>query len=181
MLTRLLFVAILAVTQFGCDVEYGEYVWPFEAWNLDEVRSRLEREKREFLKIEDLQVGTGAVAAWGRRLNAEIEIRYAEDGAIIYKGPIVTYFGFKGLLPSDLSDRFMLNFTDQGGIELGLNGMAVGGRRRITISPELKQKKDTEKGDRLLLSCFPDLPPSIVSVLCPAFLAATALAMPITS
>ena len=31
----------------------------------------------------------------------------------------------------------MLEFTDQSGIELGLNGVAVGGRRRLTISPEL--------------------------------------------
>ncbi len=50
---------------------------------------------------------------------------------------MVTYFGFEGLLPDYLSDRFMLNFTRQGGIQLGLNGMAVGGKRRITISPEL--------------------------------------------
>ena len=31
----------------------------------------------------------------------------------------------------------MLEFTNQAGVELGLNGMAVGGRRRITISQEL--------------------------------------------
>ena len=31
----------------------------------------------------------------------------------------------------------MLNFSGQAGIQLGLNGMAVCGRRRITISPEL--------------------------------------------
>ena len=31
----------------------------------------------------------------------------------------------------------MLNFSGQAGIQLGFNGMAVGGRRRITISPEL--------------------------------------------
>ena len=115
----------------------GNYVWPFEVWNLEEVRSRLEREKREFLKIEDLEVGKGPVASWGRRLKAEIEVRYADDGTTIYKGPIVAYFGFDGLLPSYLSDRFMLNFSGQAGIQLGLNGMAVGGRRRITISPEL--------------------------------------------
>lgn len=137
MLKRTLILLVLAVTQSGCDVEYGEYVWPFEAWNLEELRSGLEREKRELLKIEDLQVGDGAIASWGRRLKAEIEVRYADEGAIIYKGPIVTYFGFHGLISSDLNDRFMLNFGDQGGIQLGLNGMAVGGKRRITISPEL--------------------------------------------
>ena len=31
----------------------------------------------------------------------------------------------------------MMNFSGQAGIQLGLNGMAVCGRRRITISPEL--------------------------------------------
>lgn len=67
----------------------------------------------------------------------------------VYKGPIVTYFGFKGLLPSDLSDRFMLNFGGQAGIQLGLNGMAVGGQRRITIRPELVCG-GTDKGCYLL-------------------------------
>lgn len=132
MLRRILILLILALTQSGCDVEYGEYVWPFEAWNPDEVRSRLEQEKRDFLKIEDLHVGTGAIAAWGRRLKADIEVRYT-DGTVIYKGPLVTYFGFRGLLPSDLQDRFMLDWVTQPGIELGLNGMAVGGKRRINI------------------------------------------------
>ena len=137
MLKHTLILLAIALTQWGCDIDYGENLSPLKPWNLEEVRSRLEREKREFLKIEDLQVGNGAVASWGRRLNAEIEVRYADDGTVKYKGPIVTYVGFKGLLPDYLEDRFMLQFTDQAGIELGLNGMAVGGRRRITISPEL--------------------------------------------
>jgi len=135
MLKRILILLILVLTQAGCDIEHGEYVWPFERWNLDEVRSRLEREKRDFLKIEDLQVGTGAVAAWGRRLKADIEVRYT-DGTVVYQGPLVTYVGFKGLLASYLQDRFMLS-DDQPGIRLGLNGMAVGGKRRITIDREL--------------------------------------------
>jgi len=128
---------ILALTQVGCDSDYGENLSVFEPWNLEEVRSRLERKKRELLKIEDLEVGKGSIASWGRRLKAEIEVRYADDGTIKYKGPIVTYFGFHGLLPDYLRDRFMLNFTGQGGIQLGLNGMAVGGRRRIVIDQEL--------------------------------------------
>ena len=137
MLKRTVLLFILVLTQASCDVEYGEYVWPFEVWNLEEVRSRLEREKREFLKIEDLEVGKGPVASWGRRLKAEIEVRYADDGTTIYKGPIVAYFGFLGLFPEYLHDRFMLDFINQHGIELGLNGMAVGGKRRITIDREL--------------------------------------------
>ena len=133
MLKRILILLILALSQWGC--EYGEDLSPFKPWNLDEVRSRLEQEKRDFLKIEDLQVGTGAVATWGRRLKADIEVRYA-DGTVIYKGPVVTYVGFKGLLASYLQDRFMLS-DEQPGIRLGLNGMAVGGKRRITIDREL--------------------------------------------
>lgn len=137
MLKRTLILLVLALTQWGCDINYGENLDPLMPWNLEEVRSRLEREKRESLKIEDLQVGNGAIASWGRRLKAEIEVRYADDGATIYKGPIVTYFGFHGLMPSYLSDRFMLNFTGQDGIQLGLNGMAVSGKRRITIDKPL--------------------------------------------
>ena len=137
MLKRTLILLVLALTQWGCDVDYGENLYPLELWNLDEVRSRLEREKRESLKIEDLQVGNGAIASWGRQLKAEIEVRYADNGTTIYKGPIVTYFGFEGLLPDYLRDRFMLEWIGQAGIQLGLNGMAVGGRRRITIDKEL--------------------------------------------
>ena len=137
MLKRALILLAVALSQWGCDINYGENLSPFKPWNLEEVRSRLEREKREFLKIEDLQVGNGAIAAWGRRIKAEIKVRYADDGTAIYQGPVVTYFGFDGLLASDLPDRFMLNFSGQAGIQLGFNGMAVGGRRRITISPEL--------------------------------------------
>ena len=137
MLKRILILLVLALTQWGCDINYGENLYPLDLRNLEEVRPRLEREKRESLKIEDLRVGDGAIASWGRRLEAEIEVRYADDGATIYKGPLVTYVGFKGLMPSHLPDRFMLEWTGQAGIQLGLNGMAVGGKRRITISPEL--------------------------------------------
>ena len=136
MLKRTLILLVLALTQWGCDVDYGENLYPLELRNLEEVRSRLEREKREFLKIEELQAGNGVIASWGRQLKADIEVRYADEGTIIYKGPIVTYVGFKGLLASDLLDRFMLS-DSQPGIRLGLNGMAVGGKRRITINQEL--------------------------------------------
>jgi hypothetical protein len=136
MLKRILIILALALSQWGCDMNYGENLYPLEFWNLEEVRSGLEREKRELLKIEDLQVGDGAIASWGRRLKAEIDVRYADGGTIIYKGPLVTYAGFKGLLASDLHDRFMLS-SSQPGIQLGLNGMAVGGKRRVTINPEL--------------------------------------------
>lgn len=137
MLKHVLALLILTLAQWGCDINYGENFSPLKLWNLEEFRPGLESQKRELLKIKDLQVGNGAVAAWGRRIMADIEVRYADDGTTIYKGPIVTYFGFDGLLPDYLQDRFMLNWPAQRGIQLGLNGMAVGGRRRITISSEL--------------------------------------------
>ena len=137
MLKRLLLLVALALTQVSCGIEYGENLSPLKLWDLTEgQRSRLEREKREFLKIEDLEVGKGAVAAWGRRWEAEIKVHYADDGTLVYQGPIVAYIGFDGLHASDFHDRFMLT-DSQPGIRLGLNGMAVGGKRRITVAPEL--------------------------------------------
>ncbi|MEC4889617.1 MAG: hypothetical protein RI101_06100 [Nitrospira sp.] len=136
MLKRTLTLLVLALAQWGCDINYGENLSPFNTWNLEEVRSRLEREKREFLKIEEIQVGNGAIASWGRRLKAEIEVRYADDGTTIFKGPLVTYVGFEGLLASYLPDRFMLS-DSQHGIQLGLNGMAVGGKRRVVVDQTL--------------------------------------------
>ena len=77
MLKHTLILLALALTQWGCDIDYGENnnLDILHPWNLEEVRPRLEREKREFLKIEDLQVGNGAIASWRRRLKAEIEVR----------------------------------------------------------------------------------------------------------
>ncbi|MDH5670064.1 MAG: hypothetical protein OEY86_18855 [Nitrospira sp.] len=110
MLKRVLILVFLALVQWGCDITYGEgqldIVHP---WNLEDVRSRLEREKREFLKIEDLHVGNGAIASRRRRLKADIEVR-GVDGTVKYQGPVVTYVGFHGLLPSYLQDRFMLDW-----------------------------------------------------------------------
>jgi hypothetical protein len=65
MLKRTLILLTLALTQWGCDIDYGENLSPLKPWNLEEVRSRLEQEKRDWLTIEDLQVGTGAIASWG--------------------------------------------------------------------------------------------------------------------
>ena len=40
-----------------------------------------ERDKRDFLKIEDLKIGDGSLATWGRKIRAEIEVRYT-DGTV---------------------------------------------------------------------------------------------------
>lgn len=65
MLKRTLILLALALSQWGCDINYGENLYPLDLRNLEEVRFRLEREKREFLKIEDPEIGKGAIASWG--------------------------------------------------------------------------------------------------------------------
>jgi hypothetical protein len=135
MLKRILILLICVLAQVGC--EYGEGFPPSKFGQLtDTYRQDLERQKRELLGIEDLQIGTGPIASWNRRISADIEVKYI-DGSLVYKGPIFTYVGFD----ISLYGRFSYNNTflasGQRGIELGLNGMAVGGHRRIAIDPQL--------------------------------------------
>ena len=126
MLKYFLILLILALTQFGCGYEYGEGLWPYEIIPMsDKGRQEGERIKRELLQIEDIKVGGGSVAAWGRKISAEIEVRYT-DGTLVYKGPTFTYYGFKGMPETSVYDKRHLG--DQPGILIGLNGMAVGGR-----------------------------------------------------
>jgi len=136
MLKRSLILLILVLAQSGCSIEEGG-----RAYNpvllSDEVRKEKERLKHEFLTIEEVKIGNGSLAAWGRKIEADIEVRYV-DGTIVYRGPIWMYIGLEG-------DVWIHNASARGGglsfgqrgIKLGLNGMAVGGKRRITIEPEL--------------------------------------------
>ncbi len=138
MLTRLLFVLVLTIPQFGCVGEVEEEVgWHKPVELTSELRQGIERAKREFLQLEDLKSGDGPLAAWGRKISADIEVRYT-DGTLIYKGPAIAYVGMVGsvLLHSDVHARGMLSLQ-QDGIILGLNGMAVGGKRRMIIAPNL--------------------------------------------
>ena len=85
MLKRILILLVLALDQAGCSVEEG--VGPYKLTPLtDEGRKELEREKREPLKIEDLKIGDGPLAAWNRRLEADVEVRYT-DVTVAYRGP----------------------------------------------------------------------------------------------
>ena len=135
MLKYILIIFALALTQAGCSIEEGGGAYnPVSLTN--ESRDGLERDKRESLSIEDLKLGDGALAAWGRKISADIEVRYT-NGTVAYRGPIYDYVGFHG-------STFILDaakdpgaLVGQAGIWLGLNGMAVGGKRRITIEPEL--------------------------------------------
>ena len=102
----------------------------------DESRQGLERDKRESLSIEDIKLGDGPLAAWGRKIRADIEVRYT-DGTVAYRGPIYDYVGFQGSVFIVDASKERGGLADQTGIWLGINGMAVGGKRRITIQPEL--------------------------------------------
>ena len=138
MLKRTLILLILALAQYGCSTseETGSYE-PVELSS--EWQQILERSKREFLQIEDLKIGDGPVAALGRKVTADIEVRYASgDGKPIYRGPVISYFGMQGsvFIHNNVDESGILSLQ-QNGIILGLNGMAVGGKRRITVSPNL--------------------------------------------
>ncbi len=135
MLKRTLILLIIALAQAGCSVEEG--VGPYRPLELTgDDRIQLEGLKREFLHIEDIRVGDGPLAAWGRKIKANIEVRYT-DGTIVYEGSISDDVGFAGSV-------FLYNATEKAGalssqigIRLGLNGMAVGGKRKITVQPKL--------------------------------------------
>lgn len=134
----ILLILVLSVPQISCaglvEEEVGGYQ-PVEV--TPQLRQGLERLKREFLQLEDIKIGDGPLAAWGRKISADIEVQYA-DGTLIYRGPAIAYVGMKssGWIHDDIHDRGMLSLQ-QDGIILGLNGMAVGGKRRITIAPNL--------------------------------------------
>ncbi len=151
MLKRILILFVLALAQVGC--EFGEAKYPYDISPLTEkARTGMERDKREFLKIEDIRVGTGPVAAWGRRLKADIEVRYT-DGTVVFKGPVFTYVG--SFDPIGVANLFYnTNYLSvlQFGIELGFNGMHVGGHRRIEIDPALVCPGDSKPDARCPIS-----------------------------
>jgi hypothetical protein len=94
--------------------------------------------KRESLQIEDLKIGRGPLAAFGRKIMADVVIHYASDGTLAYEGPVLAYWGIRGapFIHNSLRAVGLLSLH-QTGILLGLNGMAVGGKRRFTIAPKL--------------------------------------------
>ena len=136
MLKRILILVLLALAQTGCTIEEGGGMYdPFPL--SPESRLGQERLKRELLQLDDLKIGDGPVAAWGRKISADIEVRYT-DGTLAYHGPSYAYAGMSGtvMIHNSLRKSGALSLQ-QTGIILGLNGMAVGGKRRITISPGL--------------------------------------------
>ncbi len=136
MLKRTLVILILALTQAGCSIEEGGGLYDLIPMTED-GRQLHERDKRELLKIEDLKLGSGPLAAWGRKISADIEVRYT-DGTVVYRGPMFIYSGFRGsvFIHNAITEAGLLSFG-QTGILSGINGMAVGGKRRIIIEAEL--------------------------------------------
>ena len=132
MLKRALVILVLALS--GCS-HSGQNIGPSDVSPLpEEERLPREAETRDGLKLEDLQVGGGPVAAPGRRLSANVEVRYT-DGSLVYHGGILSYIDFVKVMDS-IKDRRLIE-SNQWGIYLGLNGMRVGGRRRMTIDRTL--------------------------------------------
>ena len=136
MLKQLLLILILislpACTLFA---EVQEGVYGFKPVNLsNEGRELWERDKRESLDIVDFRIGNGPLAAWSRRFDADVEIRYL-DGTVVYNGRIFYYLGFENA-DWPRRERGMLRPL-QYGIIAGINGMAIGGQRRITINNPL--------------------------------------------
>ncbi len=148
MLKRIL--VILVLTLSGCS-QSGQNIGPYEIAPFPE-EGRLLREaaKRDNLQLEDLTIGTGPIAARGRRLTADVEVRYT-DGTVVYRGTILSFPGFGIGLLNNIRDSRLLS-TTQEGIDLGLNGMAVGGRRRMTIDRKLVCT-DINEGDPLRTQC----------------------------
>jgi len=96
----------------------------------------MEQENRDLVKIEDLKIGNGPLAAWGRKISAHLRIDQA-DGTFIYEGPVFDLIGFDGFPESNKTDEHFLMGFNNPGVRLGLNGMAIGGKRRITVDRKL--------------------------------------------
>lgn len=92
----------------------------------------VEQVKKEFMLIEDTRVGNRSQAGWGMRISANIEVRYT-DGTLIYRGPIVYYHGFKW---GYQRPRANLLAPYHIGLRFGIEGMGIGGQRRIMIHPD---------------------------------------------
>ena len=127
-------LVILVLALSGCS-QSGPNIAPYYVSSLpEEGRMSPEAEKRDGLKLEDLQVGGGPVAARGRRLTANVEVRYT-DGSLVYHGGMLSYINFVKVMDSIKDSRLIE--SNQWGIYFGLIGMRVGGRRHMTIDRKL--------------------------------------------
>lgn len=155
MLKHTLVTLVLALAQTGCNLEEeGNGYDPVSL--TDESRQRLEGYKREFLTNEDIKLGYGPLAAWGRKTRADIEVCYT-DGTVAYRGPIYDYVGFHASVFILDADKEPGGLVGQSGIWLGINGMAVGGKRRITMQTQLVCGGDINPPNWSCLLTKPDI------------------------
>ncbi|MDH5739447.1 MAG: hypothetical protein OEY77_03895 [Nitrospira sp.] len=136
MLKRMLLLSILVLDQTGCTI-YAERPRSQPIAYTPASVQFYERLKRELLQLEDIKVGDGPIAAAGRKVTAKITVR-SSDGKLVYEGPAVMYWGLEDdtFIHNSPREPYMLSLS-QTGIAVGLNGMAVGGKRRITVPPNL--------------------------------------------
>ena len=130
----ILALLLFSLMHSGCTHD----IWSFQpAPFAPDAVQHYERLKHELLQLEDLKIGTGPIAAAGRRVTAQIAVRYP-DGTLAYEGPIVSYWGMIGqtFIENSWQERGLMS-SQQEGIVLGLNGMAVGSTRRIRIPANL--------------------------------------------
>ena len=153
MLKRTLILLIVTLAQAGCSIEEGGGAYDTFPMT-EETTLRLEQMKREFLTIEDLKLGDGPLAAWGRKISADIEVRYV-DGTVAYRGSIYEYVGFRGVTMAEATENDDLLIGPYG-IRLGINGMAVGGKRRLTIQRRLVCGDDSDPAHANCMLTPPD-------------------------
>ena len=140
MRSALLIVLILSVGLSGCSIEEGGGGYsPNSAVDTSQGRASLQELKQKNVKVEDLKVAKGGVAAYGRRATADIQVHFA-DGTMMYEGPYVYELGF-------FNEPFKSTPVPsvEHGIWLGLNGMGVGGKRRITLEPNSPENTNSRQ------------------------------------
>jgi hypothetical protein len=148
MLKHILILLILVLSQTGCAI-HAEVQRSRPIVHTPEDIQFYERLKRELLQLEDIKVGEGPIAAAGRKLTAHITVRY-RDGALAYEGPAVSYWGLEDdvFIHNSPREPHMLSLSQEG-IVLGLNGMAVGGKRRIVVPANMVCYNGRSVGDSL--------------------------------
>ena len=101
----------------------------------EDGRQLHERDKRELLKIEELKLGSGPLAAWGRKISADIEVRHT-DGTVAYRSPMFVSTGFHGsvFIHNASKEAGTLSFG-QTGIWSGINGWQSEVNGALSFSP----------------------------------------------
>ena len=130
---------ILTLALSGCSIEEGGGPYrPIDYESASQGKASLQEFKKKYVKVEDIEVAGGGVAAYGRRVRANIQARFP-DGTIMYEGSYSYEMGF-----FNMAFKATPLASIEHGIWLGLNGMGIGGKRRITLesnSPENSNSK----------------------------------------